>query len=328
MPQAQNTLDHAGKTYGLRARNGLLFLRALGASQTYAVATPLTPSQENAVAEFPGLAREALENGDIARYAVGYDGYLERTLPLFFRADGTGFCREPWNQDDLPFEHDVSMHEWMEGKDELLAARTDAIGRSSLHAQLAALGEHRGRDLEWICGSLQELQKVATWICHLEAQVWANARCGELQVEVESENEFGRAGVCTWQAQGADKGGWSLLLNAARDEFEVWSQGRVLPTQRFMQLFDLAIDENTPTSLDWEYHDYGAGRCANAPQAETVTLHVARPSAPQIAQARRHLQEWLRGKMTAAEIEAVLADDAPADLPKHRFFGQFTVQDF
>ena len=318
-PQAQNTLEHGGTLYGLRAQNGLLFLRERGESKTLAVATPLTPAQETAVESFPAIAQNALESGDIARFVVGYDSYLERTLPLFLRADGTGFCRESWNRDDLPFESDVSRHEWMEGADGLLAAHADTIGHEFLHAQLASLDTLQTRDLEWICGSPQALQKVSRWICWIEAQLWDEGLI--LKLEIGSENEFARACVRGLWLQNCDGGArWcSIEPDALSDNLTVWDESELSPTHRLIQLFGLALDENTPASLGWQYHDYGAGRCANEPKSEIFQIEVPRPTMHEVVEARHNLSLWLRGKIPADQIKNLLKDDAPAALPKHKW---------
>ena len=323
-PQAQTTLDWNGLVYGLRALNGLLFLRApdeveTGETKTLVVATPLTEAQETEVARFPDIAARALRGGDIARFVVGYDEFLGRTLPLFLRADGTGFCREFWNRDDLEFRFQISMHDWMEGADENLAAQLQKVFYPQLHPQLSAMEDHQSRELEWICGSLGELKELATWICHLEKQVWREDT-QLLEVELQSENEFGRAGVRGWTLHGAKDDGWSADFDGATDKMELWSRAELLPSRRFLALFDLAIDENTPTSLDWEYHDQGVGRCSNAPQSETISLAAEPPTVEAIETARREVRAWLQGKLPAAEIETAMADDAPADLPKFKWF--------
>ena len=325
IPQAQNTLNYGGKIYALRAVNGLLFLREVGQAKTLAVATPLTQTQEKDVEAFPAIAKRALQKEDVARYVVGYDEFLSRTLPLFLRADGTGFCREPWNRDDLEFRFEISMHDWMEGGDETLAEQTRKIFYPQLHPQLSAFDDHQERELEWICGSFAQLEKLATEICRMENQVW-NSGCRVLQVSLQCENEFGRAGVTGWDLSGVKDAGWSADIDGVTDQLALWSAGKCPPTRRFMALFDLVVDENTPTSLGWEYHDQGIGRCSNAPQNETISVEVTPPTAKQIEEARRNLRFWLEGKMAASEVERVLADDAPADLPKHQWFDQINAQ--
>ncbi len=328
LPQAQSQLDWHGKTYDLRALNGLLFLRARenagGAAKTLTVATPLTSAQEGDVAAYPTIAADALGRGDIARFIVGYDPSLSRTLTLFLRADGSGFCRESWNRDDLPFRYELSMHDWMEGADENIAKQLLKIFYPQLHPQLSAMDDHVHRDLEWICGSLEELQPLAQWIGWLEKSVWSQ-NCRQLELDLQSENEFGRAGVRGWELHGVNGGYWSADFDAVTDQMEVWRASESNPSQRFLTLFDLALDENTPTSLGWEYHDQGTGRCSNSPESETLTLHIEPPTDAQIEAARENLRAWLTGKMPANAIEALLNDDATAQLPRNKYFDRLSA---
>ncbi len=321
VPQSNHTLEWNGQTYGLRAKNGLLFLRAVGDAKTWIVATPLKKEQQADVENFPIIARAALESGDIARFVMAFDPYLERGLALFFRNDGSGFCRESWNCDDFPFEHGVTERSWKQDADEVLAAHISILGEQFLYEPMSEMYGHDRRVLEWICGSREQLEELAHWICWSEPALWVENY--ELELSIRSENEFSRACVeGLWWENGGPNGedyfGWTFYRDQLTDELESASRSDnpLLPalTVRWSQLFDLAFDENTPVGLDWEYRDYGSGRCANEPYSEEITFKVPTPSDEQQIEARRALREWLIGKVPLAEIEAIMNDETTLEV--------------
>lgn len=325
-PLADCVVSVGDKTFGLRAQNGILFFRDQSElSKTWAIATPLSGEIENDISKFESFFRREYERGAVARYVVHLSSPLDRTVPLFFRANGSGFCRESWNRDDLPFSHSVSMHVWMEGDDALLTRDLDDV-EAQLWAQLDGwsgplLMDGNADEFEWMCGSKEELQRVGSWICVLEPALWKPAT-DSVEITVEAENSFSRAHISSIEARAHDgvlSHGVYLHVNAESDsdELRTWgSQHEVALSNRFWRLFDLALDQNTPAGLYWEYRDYGQNRAANEPLSPDFQLSYELPADARVSRihARTELREWLRELVPASEIEDIMNDDAPRNL--------------
>jgi hypothetical protein len=200
---------------------------------------------------------EHLDAARIARYALyEHDTFYERPFPLFFRADGSGWCREAWNRDDLPFQHRVSAHEWMEAPASFLARYGPQIYDDHLNSQLEDLYfDVPAPDLSWLCGSPEELAQLTKWICALETHLWQNAHSSEIDVYYQAESEFFRAGVQAIHGERYFSN--SFHFNELTGERQISYHGNadLRVTRRFLTLTDLAVDYNTPTGFYWEYHD-------------------------------------------------------------------------
>ncbi len=327
MPLADCIVSLGGKTFGVRAQNGILFFRDQDEpTKTWAIATPLPSAIENDQPKFEAFFRREFESGNVARYLAHFDSSLGRTLPLFFRANGSGFCRESWNRDDLPFSHSVSMHVWMEGSDALLTRDLNDV-EAQLWTQLDSwsgplLMDGNADTFEWMCGSQEELWRLGNWICALEPALWKPAT-NAVEISTETENSFSRAHVSGVEAPARDgilSHGVYLHVDAEPDcdELRSWgSQYEVALTGRFWRLFDLALDQNTPVGLYLEPRDYGNNRSANEPLSPDFNLNYQPPADARLAriEARTELRRWLGEMVPASEIEDIMNDDAPRNLP-------------
>ncbi len=325
-PLADSVVAIKGKNYGLRAQNGILFFRdAANREKTWAIAAPLTAELEGDVAGREAFFRREFERGNVARYLVHLDSYLERTVPLFFRGDGTGWCREAWNRDDIPFSHSVSMHVLMEGSDKAI---TDDMGdvQSQLEGQLANMdwpADVKWSDgeegVEWLCGSREGLEEVLGWVCDVEGSFWEGRNIEDVQLTVASETPFSRAYISQVEVgRAAKRDELSLEADMQSDEVSVsyGFEAHPMPSRRFWTLCDLALDENTPIGTYWEYHDYGMGRCADGPNPIWIYLTLGAPTEEQIEVARAQLRAWLQSKVPGSEIEAILGDETRSEFPK------------
>ncbi|RYX82568.1 hypothetical protein EON83_18525 [bacterium] len=332
IPQADSLVALGGKTFALRAQNGLLFFRDItDPAKTWAISTSLTPELEaDSEAREQFFVRES-GKGNVARYVVYLDSYLERTVPLFFHGDGTGWCRESWNRDDIPFTHAVSMHVLMEGADATITENLRDV-QSQLEQRLSSLDWPEDVNwyddeskIEWMCGSREGLQQVLGWICAMESSFWNARGTQSVGLQVASETPFSRAHICEI-AVGPDNNRDELSLEADSQSDEIsidygfsaqpGFDTHPLPSRRFWTLCDLALDENTPLGTYWEYRDYGMGRSADAPNPMWFSFKFEVPSAHEVEAAMTHLKAWLRGKVPISEIETLLHDETPCEFPK------------
>jgi len=348
-PLADAVVSHGGKTFGLRAQNGILFFRqASDGGKTWAIGSPLPGEIEGNVAAYEAFWAGEYVKGNVARVVVPVvmlHLFNKRQIPLFLKGDGTGFARESWNRDDIPFSHDVSRHSWLEGSDEVLLREVKSV-EDFLENELAQLefpsetaGDDEDEGIEWACGSMDELRRVVGWIGALEPVFWeGDARA--VKIDILAENAFARAYV--WRidfvpdrdiagelrlevAPNSDQLEWvAQHIYIPQDDgsslVEPQTEPPFLPSGRFFRLLDVAIDANTPLGLFWAYTDQGAGRCADAPHAPCISFEIARPDAEGIERAREALRRWLQSAVPRAEVEEILGDDAPRELPKHDWF--------
>ncbi|BCM90546.1 hypothetical protein IAD21_02400 [Abditibacteriota bacterium] len=323
-PQVESVMEVNGKSFGLRAQNGILFFReALNPSKTWAIGTPLTPELEGDKVGREAFFRREFERGNVARYVVHLDSYVERTLPLFLRGDGTGWCREAWNRDDLTFSHSVSMHVWLEGDDKTVIEDMRDVERQ-LDQQLEQLpypDDLKNPEVEWLCGSQEGLYQLAHSICALENAFW-KANTSDVTLNISAENSFARAYIREVELHGATEN-----FNASHmwmdvdenDQSRLWSGESMPLSRRFWSLFDIALDQNTPIGLHWEYRDYGQYRTADEPYAPSVELRMPRPTSIEQLEALGKLRQWLAPILPEAEVERLLNDDAIVLLPKTRY---------
>lgn len=335
-PLADAVVSRGGKTFELRAQNGILFFRdASDEGKTWASGSPLPSEIEGEVAAYEAFWEENYARGNVARVVVPVvylQSLNERQIPLFLKADGTGFARESWNRDDVQFSHSVPMHFYLEGSDEVLVGEV-----KGLHEQIANELEARdfpsetpdSEEVEWACGSSQELEQLVGWICALETALWDDAEVRAVKVVIDAENAFARAHVSSIDFlpnEGRGDRTSCFGVQEQDDQMQVLfdsieNDAPFRPSGRFFDLMDLALDANTPLGLFWEYTDQSAGRCADAPRAPSVYLEIARPDAKQIEEAREALRRWLQSAVPRAEVEDIVGDDAPRALPKHDWFG-------
>ena len=313
MPRADFVIESGAKTYLARAANGLLFLRDAArddADFTLAVGAP-PPADE----PLEAWARGEIERGNVARYVLlPFAGeHFRREFPLFFRPDGSGWCRESWNRDDYWFEHDLSLHDWLEAPAPLLFGSVRGIFASAVAPQLenARLPADRNHGLEFGQGARADLRAVLRAAFALENIEQA----GLIRATCQSESTFARAGFWAARGEGGQVETWFDAATGARFR-EPWKEDTLRLTRRFWALCDWAVDRTTPTGLYWDYHDRGRGRLSESPHARDFSLQFIPDKLPARAEARHWLTNWLKeigadtNVLDAAEIETFEARES------------------
>ena len=320
VPRADFFVESGAKTYLTRAANGLLFLRDVkrdDADFTLAIGAPvpdfggagLTPSSNqwsssescrleegvSPAAEMSAIqtwAREQIAAGNVARYVLlPFAGdYFFREFPLFFRPDGTGFCRESWNRDDFNFEHDLSLHDWLEARAPSLYGSATEIFRREVAPQLsgARLPADRNHAMNFGDGSRADLRAVLRHAFALENI----AREGLIRATGQSETPFARAGFWAARGEGGEVEIWFDRQTGQRLRLP-WKTDSLRLSRRFWMLGDLAIDVTTPSGIYWDYHDEGRGRLSETPHARDFSLQFIADKLPPREEARSWLATWL-----------------------------------
>lgn len=289
-PRADFVVESGAKTYLARAANGLLFLRDSNrnvADFTLAMGTPIPDDEEIQI-----WATEQLKSSHVARTVLlPYQGeHYFREFPLFFRPDGTGFCRESWNRDDFAFEHDLSLHDWLEAPAPSLYASAREIFQREVAPQLsnARLPADRNHALQFGSGTRADLRAVLRMAFALE-KIDNN---GIIRATGQSETTFDRAGF--WAARGAGGEVEVWFDRETGQRFRLpWKPDSLRLSRRFWMLGDLAIDVTTPTGIYWDYHDQGRGRLSETPHARDFSLQFIADKLPPHEEARAGLAAWL-----------------------------------
>ena len=300
-PRAEFSLEHAGRTYFGRARHGLTFLLEAGKSADWMLAF------EPGAADFAG----ELARGRVARYVLlPFEAETwRREFPLFLRPDGTGWMRESWNREDIAFNHDLSLHEWLEAPAHSLFPFAAGLFTREIAPKLEALGWPKGRDLalEFGGGTRAGLLKIVGNALALEEAVRGSGRI--IRATFQSESPFFRAGCFAVQAE---RGEADLYFDEASGErFRLpWKRPTLRLSRRFWLLCDWAIDAIAPLGHYFDTTDKGAGRLSEAPQPRVFSLQFLADKLPPPDDAHAWLAGWLDriGGDTRALEENFIAD--------------------
>jgi len=335
-----------GKTYELRARHGLTFVRERGKSDDWLLAFD---------ASYDGDFQAAMNRGRMARFVLlpFQSETWKREFPLFFRPDGTGWLRESWNREDIEFNHDLSLHEWLEAPAPSIFPFASGLFARELAPQLEALNWPKGRDLplEFEGGTRRDLETIVGHALALEGAVEDSGRI--IRATFQSESPFFRAGCFAVQAQRGEIDLWfderpasswppptALISSGAhspasgrgsfddpasgrgsedgkREEFGArfrlpWKRPTLRLSNRFWTLCDFAVDVVTPLGHYFDYNDKGAGRLSESPQPRVFSLQFLADKLPAPEDARQWLEQWLH---RIGGDTSVLDDDAIADFP-------------
>jgi hypothetical protein len=312
-PQADATVVYEGKSYCLRAQHGLLFFRDARRNRedfTLAAGSPLPED-----ADLETFFVTALEDGNIARYVLlNYRDHHRRDMPLFFKPDGTGFCRESWNRDDVHFEHDLSLHDWMEGAASTLQGTVREIFDHAVAPQLERLPWPADRNwpLSFSGGTREQLSEIIGAAAALEPPLREGGRI--LRISCQAESPFSRAGVYTVEAEAGQVRTFFDEDTGERVRHEYWPP-ELAVTNRFWTLCDWAVDVITPGGIYWDILDRGRGRLSESPHARDFSLQFIVSKLPEVAAAQATVRNWALSRWSIDTVESVLRDEKVADFP-------------
>ncbi len=118
---------------------------------------------------------------------------------------------------------------------------------------------------------------------------------------VGSESGFARAGLLSLSVE--DKT-WYLELSDSSWEPINWNNA---PPPRLLRLFELAIENNTPVGVNWEYNDQFSGRASVVPDAVSLEFSFAPPAHHDHLEARLQLRDWISSRISSSELETLLS---------------------
>lgn len=310
-PRADLVVSINAKSYFLRLENGILHFREAARDQSeWTFAISQIPDEN---ADLQAFFRENIALGNVARYVLlPFRGeVLRREFPLFLSADGTGFCRESWNCDDLPFSHDLSLHQWLESPASALFAACEEIFKREIAPQMENLSfpAHRNVSLGFENGSRADLSQVLSRVLALETQLESE---GIVRATCQSESFASRAGFYE-VSQGFSRVETRFdEQNGERFRLS-WKNPTLKISRRFWVLSDWAVDVFTPRGVLWDYLDKGAGRLRENPHAREFSLQFIVSKLPVPDESRDFLRKWASQFWPLQTVEAVLNDDQIAE---------------
>jgi len=314
VPVASARVEIEGENWLLRPCNGLLFARRESRFEgdwTFAASKPLADDDVSAK-RLGELWGHALRNREVARFVVFYDEGIMRELPLFFAEGGVGWMREFWNRDDFPFEWNV------EGEKQGVLVRPvsefeklcKAVCHNFLITPLFEWSENHPKEpaykqepLHFLCGFQEELEQLCRVICWSDGLISLSQ--APINVVIDSENGFNRARITRLASENIR---FVRAYPSAQEAFEgIEDWYGEAPPSTPLRLFELAIEENTPAGLRWEYSDDLSGRASHTPEPENVEFTFPPPSMHEHLEARLQLREWLASRVSSEELGELLS---------------------
>ena len=235
------------------------------------------------------------------QWEIKYQTHEEIFL-FIFRGDGTGSCRDvdysatvsfSWDPNDLPQEEGPDQRTFLEelADDLFWSEINDQLGEDAVISDSEWSEDFGACDVEFTCGSRQELERLTRLILYSFPCVWAD---GEEQRTItffaEGENSGASAGL------GEDANNLDFAGEITRDE-------RACLTE----LLNFAIGQNTPVGEELEYNDGPLNRRSGYSwYAKSVDVEVTKPSFHEMAEARGQLRHNLEPLLTVADLERLL----------------------
>lgn len=153
--------------------------------------------------------------------------------------------------------------------------------------------ELEGQELNFLCGSEENLEKMLTLICHaaIPMQLWD--KYSELEINVQSSTDDGEEAQVDYDNMRYDSS-WGEV----RDRFPTLAE-------HIENAFDTALSENTPTGHSWEYNDGAYDRESGYDKSPIrLDFVVTAPSAHEQIGAKMEINKFAHifGKETIAGL--------------------------
>ncbi len=251
-----------------------------------------------------------------------YDGRSsERTYTLFFGPDGDGVLREAWNRDDIEFNWT-----WPGGNTQS-AVRDGDFGEfrvlaktvffEQLWEKLSDWSEDKDRarrtylniEPQFLSGSEDELKRLLRLFACTDPVLSASR--APIEFDLVPESAYARAslrgvsatGVSSWHGRDWDE------HPDDDDHVHLKWRGTLWPgLARMQELVELALDENTPCGMWWEYSDNFAGRVSHTPDASTLDFKFDAPTQHERIEARLQLREWLGSRVSEEDLKRLIGE--------------------
>ncbi len=253
-----------------------------------------------------------------------YEGRLSnRSYTLFFGPSGEGILREAWNRDDISFtwaaQSQASAKRVLEG----LFADFRSLAKEVFFEQLWqklndwhwSEGIDRSRptylnmEPEFIGGSESELRRLLRLFAFTDEVLGASREPIEFYVVPESAYVRARLqGVNATDVSVWHRHNWNANMT---DEPQLkWGLGRTPwpGLARMETLVELALDENTPCGMWWEYSDDFAGRVSHTPDASMLEYKFDPSTMHERTEANLELRDWLASRVPEDELRRLLGE--------------------
>lgn len=153
--------------------------------------------------------------------------------------------------------------------------------------------EFEDRELDFLCGSEENLEKMLTLICHASIPLPLWDKHSELEINIQSSMDDGDVAQIDYDNMNYDS---------------IWGDvQKKFPTlaQHIENAFDTALSENTPTGHSWEYNDGPYDRASGYDRSpKRLDITITAPSAHEQIGAKVEIKQFASvfGKETIAGL--------------------------
>lgn len=266
----------------------------------------------------------AREECPLWRAAWFYDGRLSyRTYTLFFGPNGDGVLREAWNRDDIEFTwaapRKASAKRVRDGLFAEFRSLAQKVFFEQLWQKLNDWDSSRNRDPahetcfylqpQFLSGSESELRRLLRLFACTDPVLGASHAPIEFNLVPESAyirarlREVKATNVSAHNGRYWDKD----MLDEDQPRFKwlhTWPG-----IERMKTLVELALDENTPCGMGWEYLDDYGGRVAYRPDDFfTLDFKFDPPTIQERQEAILELRYWLASRVPREELTSLVGE--------------------
>ena len=148
-------------------------------------------------------------------------------------------------------------------------------------------------DLNFICGSEEDLKEMLTLICHASIPMPLWDKYSELEINVQSSMDDGDGAQVDY-----DNMSYNSIWGDVQKQFPTLAQ-------HIENAFDTALSENTPSGHSWEYNDGPYDRASGYDKSpHRLDITITAPSAHEQMSAKMEIKKYasLFGKETIAGL--------------------------
>ena len=219
-----------------------------------------------------------------------------------FSSDGTGKCQDVISESDVSFRWNATDVQNLRGGEAEIALHnlTPELFWSEINDQLGDdgvitedyLSEHsEGRDVEFTCGSREELRRLTRLILYSFPCIWSDG-------SAHRTVSFTAKGEVTGEEAGIEDDQYFLDLGADLSPGDRKSA---------VELLNFAIDQNTPVGEYLAYNDGpNSRRSGYSWSVKHEDVIVERPSFHEIAEARLRLRQVLGASLSTMDLDRLL----------------------
>jgi len=224
-----------------------------------------------------------------------YGGSESQTCFLLLKNGGSGIAFLNGRQFRAPWKQTRSQGDICALSPEAADKLSDLVFSTAVNKHLedpfVTQDSLKEEETEFICGSLEELERVTRWICQTDPDLFRSE--WEVKVRYSSSTE-----ISDCDREYSPIGAYAMA-EGFQDEIKYSSRAKTL--------LDIVFEYNNFTGAFWEYNDMNGDRQSGYTQyPQTVIVSVCAPSAHERAEALLQLLDWLKGKVPESERRSLL----------------------